>query len=458
MIFNFGGSLVPSGQVPVQIGTLTYNGKEQRPVWSSYDQDRMIIGGVYSATDAGTYTATFTPARGYQWEDGATDTRAVSWTIGRKEINVPSQSMGLTYNGSVQKPVWNDFDDSQVNIGGDVSAANAGDYTAMFTPNGNHMWSDGTIGTRNVTWTIGRKAIGNVPSQSGSLTYNGKEQSPAWNDFDPVQLAIGGDTSAINAGSYNASFTPTSNYKWPDDTTAAKSIAWTVKKAAGSLSINPISLSLTSAEKTKKIAVTRAGDGTITASSSDTNAATVSVSGTNVVVTAKANGSAIITVKVAEGTNHNAPGNKTCTVSVLLDLMLYDNGNTFNAVTGGFISRNGAGGKFTLDADKIAFTFSGDNENLAQIYTVNKVDITDFKTLYADVDVKTLTYKNEAQTCSLGLHSTNTSKDSNGSSYTGAINTGRQTLSLDISKISGSFYVYFRHIAAKGSIYKIWAE
>ncbi|WP_304584019.1 DUF6273 domain-containing protein, partial [Acutalibacter muris] len=47
----------------------------------------------------------------------------------------------------------------------------------------------------------------------------------------------------------------------------------------------------------------------------------VSVSGNTVTVTGKANGSATITVKVAAGTNHNAPANKTCSVSVSFEAL-----------------------------------------------------------------------------------------------------------------------------------------
>ena len=62
--------------------------------------------------------------------------------------------------------------------------------------------------------------------------------------------------------------------------------------------------------------VTRAGNGTISATSSNTAVATVSVSGNKVTVTSvKKNGSATITIKIAAGTNHTAPSNKTCSVT-----------------------------------------------------------------------------------------------------------------------------------------------
>ena len=93
-------------------------------------------------------------------------------------------------------------------------------------------------------------------------------------------------------------------------------MAWSIGKAAGSLSLSPTSLSLNATITSGAITVTRAGDGAITAKSSDTSVATVSVSGTTVTVTGKAYGTATITVSVAAGTNHTAPADKTCSVAV----------------------------------------------------------------------------------------------------------------------------------------------
>lgn len=174
----------------------------------------------------------------------------------------------------------------------------------------------GVTKTTTLSVTVERKSISTVPSQSGMLTYTGGAQSPSWSNYDSAQLTIGGVTSGTNAGSYNATFTPTANYRWSDGTTTSKQVAWTIGKAAGSLSISPTSMTLDMDNKTKTITVTRAGDGAITASSSNTAAATVSVKDNIVTVTGKASGSATITVSVAAGTNHNAPANKTCAVTV----------------------------------------------------------------------------------------------------------------------------------------------
>lgn len=157
-----------------------------------------------------------------------------------------------------------------------------------------------------------------IPVQSGSLTYTGSAQSPTWSSYDSTKMTLGGATSGTNAGSYNATFTlkDTSLYCWPDGTLTAKTVAWSISKAAGSLSISPTSMTLDATTKSRTITVTRSGDGTISAVSSNTAAATVSVSGNTVTVTGKANGSATITISVAAGTNYTAPANKTCAVTV----------------------------------------------------------------------------------------------------------------------------------------------
>ena len=304
--------------VPSQSGVLTYTGAEQAPVWNNYNTTALTIGGATTGTNAGEYTATFTPKEGYHWSGGGTEAKSVTWTIGRAVIvGTPAQSGSLTYTGSAQSPVWSGYDAAKLTLGGTTSGTNAGSYNATFTPGSNYQWSDGTTAAKTVAWSIGRASVG-VPSQSGGLTYTGSAQSPVWSGYDAAKLTLGGTTSGTNAGSYNATFTPGSNYQWSDGTTAAKTVAWSIGKAAGSSSLNKSSLALSTGTMSGAISVTRAGDGAVSASSSNTNVATVSVSGTTVTVTAKAKGTATITVKVAAGTNHTAPTDKTCSVSVTL--------------------------------------------------------------------------------------------------------------------------------------------
>lgn len=161
-----------------------------------------------------------------------------------------------------------------------------------------------------------RLTIANIPSQSGSLTYTGSAQTPSWSNYDSSKMTLS-VTAQTNAGTYSASFTPKDDYMWSDGTTAAKSVNWTINRAAGSLSLSKSSITLNSTTKSATFTVSRAGDGKITVESSDTSVATVSLSGTTVTVSSvnDKTGTATITVKVAAGTNHTAPSNKTCAVS-----------------------------------------------------------------------------------------------------------------------------------------------
>lgn len=227
----------------------------------------------------------------------------------------PSQSGSLTYTGNEQSPAWNSYDPNTLTIGGTTKATNAGTYTATFTPKDGYQWSDGTSDARSVTWKINRATVA-TPAQSGSLTYTGSSQSPEWTGYDTEKLTLGGTTSGTNAGTYNATFTPKANYQFSDGVTSAKTITWKINKAAGSLTLNKTSLTLSGGTTTGTVTATRSGDGTISATSNKTSVATVSVSGTTITITAKGSGTATITVNCAAGTNHTAPASKTVSVTV----------------------------------------------------------------------------------------------------------------------------------------------
>ena len=342
---------------PSQAGSLSYTGNAQSPSWNGYNTDQLEIGGTTSATDAGTYAATFTPKGDYVWADGTQGPVTVNWTIERAAINnTPAQSGTLAYTGAAQSPAWSNYDAAKLTMGGTTSATNAGTYAATFTPAANYKWADGTTAARTVNWSIGRAAISATPAQSGALTYTGNEQTPAWSDYNAAQLTIGGTTSATDAGTYAATFTPSANYQWSDGSTTAKSVNWTIGKAVGSMTLDKTSMTLNKAALSGVIAVTRAGDGAISATSSNTSVATVSVSGNNVTVTGKAYGSVTITIKVAAGTNHTAPASKTCAVQVnVFNATL--NSNTWAAIKAA--SDAGEGANNWAVGDTKAITING---------------------------------------------------------------------------------------------------
>lgn len=70
-----------------------------------------------------------------------------------------------------------------------------------------------------------------VPSQNGTLTYTGSEQSPTWNSYNPETMTMGGVTKGTDAGSYNATFTPKEGYTWGDGTNETKTVVWKIGRA-----------------------------------------------------------------------------------------------------------------------------------------------------------------------------------------------------------------------------------
>lgn len=171
--------------------------------------------------------------------------------------------------------------------------------------------------TGQITAIPNKIKLSAVPVQSGTLTYTGNELTPTFSNYNTAQLTIGGVIKGTDAGTYTATFTPTDDYCWSDDSTEAKEVSWTIGKGAGSLSLNKTSVTLNTDKLSDTVIVTRAGDGAISATSSNTNIATVSVSGNVVTINSvnKASGTAIITIKVAADDNYNAPTDKTVSVS-----------------------------------------------------------------------------------------------------------------------------------------------
>lgn len=309
---------------PSQSGSLAYTGTRQKPTWNNYPVEMLVItygSGKVSEADftgevnAGIYKAYATPKEGYTWGDKSRTERELTWSIQRATIaEVPSVKTPLVYTGSAQTPEWLNLNTNQLTKT-ETARTDAGDYSSSFAPTANFQWPDGTTAAKTVAWSIAKATLA-VPTQSGSLTYNGQAQSPTLSNYDANKMTLGGDTSGTAAKSYAATITPKANFQWPDGSTSAKSVLWSIGKAANTLTISPTKITIGAPGETAVLSASQTGDGEISATSSNTSVATVSKSGNYFVVTGKAVGSATITVKVAEGANYLAPANKSCAVTV----------------------------------------------------------------------------------------------------------------------------------------------
>ena len=178
--------------------------------------------------------------------------------------------------------------------------------------------------TTGSTYTIGSSVSGTpnketvaLPVFSGSLSYTGEYQLAVFTGFDSAKMTKTGDLGGTNAGSYTTTFTLTdSDYAWPNGDSVG-TVSWDIGKVSCGLSLSESTVELDELSLTGTVTASYAGDGVLSAVSSDTDIATVSVSGKVITVTSVGEGTAMITVSVGAGTNHLA-GSDSFSVSISL--------------------------------------------------------------------------------------------------------------------------------------------
>lgn len=240
--------------VPTVSGSLTYNGQAQSPTLTGYDADKMVLSGDTSGTNAGSYTAVVTPTAQYKWADGSTEAKNIQWSIAKATTSITfdptsvsldtsttSQAVAVTYTGDGTLSAQSD------NSGVATASLEGTTLTVTGVETGNTAIQVSASEGTNYTAASASLSVAVqfviiipvVPSQSGTLTYNGSEQSPSWNNYDPEQLTISGHTSATDAGTREANFSPKPGYQWWDGTTGNKGARWTIGRAPLVVSFSP---------------------------------------------------------------------------------------------------------------------------------------------------------------------------------------------------------------------------
>lgn len=243
--------------VPTVSGSLTYNGQAQSPTLTGYDADKMVLSGDTSGTNAGSYTAVVTPTEQYKWADGSTEAKDIQWSIAKAtpsitfdpasvslDTSTTSQAVAVTYTGDGTLSAQSD------NSGVATASLEGTTLTVTGVETGNTAIqvsaSEGTNYTAaSASLSVAVQFVITIPvlpTQSGTLTYNGSKQSPSWNNYDPEQLDIGGQwMGRTDAGTYRADFTPKPGYQWWDGTTETKNATWTIGKKNQAVHFSPSS-------------------------------------------------------------------------------------------------------------------------------------------------------------------------------------------------------------------------
>lgn len=240
--------------VPTVSGSLTYNGQAQSPTLTGYDADKMVLSGDTSGTNAGSYTAVVTPTEQYKWADGGTEAKDIQWSIDKAtpSITFDPESVSLDTSTTSQEVAVGYTGD------GVLSAQSNNSGVATVSLSGNMLTVDG-VDTGSTTITVSASEGTNytavsaslsvavqfvitipvVPSQKGTLTYNGEAQMAEWNDLNTEELTLVGASYQTNAGTYTMGFQPKPGYQWWDGTTETKNATWTIRKAMNNVSLLP---------------------------------------------------------------------------------------------------------------------------------------------------------------------------------------------------------------------------
>lgn len=216
--------------IPTQSGSLEFNGSAQSPSWNNYDSAKLTLGGDTSETDAGSYSATFTPIEGYKWWDDTLTEKTASWAIGKQPVTEPTVSSSLVYNGSSQDASVTTYDPAVISITG-LSGTDAGSYTATLhlIDTDNYEWSDGTTADKTQSWSIA-KAAGSFNMSASSVALNSGTPTATVTLTSPSNGAFSvssSDTSVATASISGNTITIAS----VNDTTGTATI--TVSQAAG---------------------------------------------------------------------------------------------------------------------------------------------------------------------------------------------------------------------------------
>lgn len=240
--------------VPTVSGSLTYNGQAQSPTLTGYDADKMVLSGDTSGTNAGSYTAVVTPTAQYKWADGSTEAKDIQWSIDKATPSITFDPTSVSLDTSTTS--------QEVAVGytgdGVLSAQSNNSGVATVSLSGNMLTVDG-VDTGSTTITVSASEGTNytavsaslsvavqfvitipvVPSQKGTLTYNGEAQMAEWNDLNTEELTLVGASYQTNAGTYTMGFQPKPGYQWWDGTTETKNATWTIRKAMNNVSLLP---------------------------------------------------------------------------------------------------------------------------------------------------------------------------------------------------------------------------
>lgn len=235
---------------PYQINDLTYNGREQSPVWVDLETEFFTItNDPGPQKNAGTYYVKVKPKGLYKWSDGTKVEKTLSWIIKPRLLEDPfivESSKKIEYNGSARYPTVHydsaitDCNDTVSSVIQTTYSSNSpisnGSYTVYWEIiNNNYVWQRNVPTIKQDIWEIVPLKVDIPVVTNTEFTYDISNKSPTVtpSSSDYWEYVIGG-TDAISASaakSYTVKIKLKNvNYQWIDgDTSLYKTFPWIIR-------------------------------------------------------------------------------------------------------------------------------------------------------------------------------------------------------------------------------------
>ena len=293
----------------------TYNGSSQGPTISNPDSAYINQSGNVTATNAGTYTITWSlkDNQNYQWSDGTLTSKSAAWTIANSDgLKVTVAGYENVYDGAAHgitvtcdgATITYKKADGTYSLTASPTYTNVGTYQVDYKVTKNNY----NPVTGSAIVKITPKSISNVALSldTNTYTYDGNQKKPTPTVTDGTTVLKNGTHYTVaysnneNAGTATATVSGIGNY------TGQKSITFTIEKATPKITLSKTTETINVDETTTFTASVTQGAGALSVSSSAESVATATINNGVVTVTSKAEGLATITVTSAVSTNYKS--------------------------------------------------------------------------------------------------------------------------------------------------------
>ena len=225
--------------------TFVYDSTTHSPTIYGFDSSIMTIasGSATSRWDVGAYQITIILGqyknggyvRNWEWRNSKSyGSLALNWEITKRPLPYPTiYPDTYDYTGSYISPIMYDYNSQLMKCNGDTQAIKVGDYFISFSivDTRRYMWRDDT-NAGAIPWHIVPAHLdpADLPKQYPIAVYNGKEQTPTWDNKYSALKYILTVESQRDVGKYTAAFEPTEGFIWADGTRTPREVPWEIIK------------------------------------------------------------------------------------------------------------------------------------------------------------------------------------------------------------------------------------